>query len=556
MSAVELPKPMPESLSDLMSKVTSGRVKIPQFQRDFVWSLNKSAGLLDSIIKGYPVGTFIIWKTKERLRSVRNIGNMEFQDSPEGDYVHFVLDGQQRITSLIAALKGETIQRGDGRMEDFGRIVVDLEAEDGETIIKIADDKAEQRSIIDLKTLYEGDFDVLTQYDAKYKDNLKEYSNTLKAYNFSVIEVNDAPIHIATDIFTRMNEGGTRLSTFEIMVAKTYDPKSGFDMAEKFKALIDELGNVGYETLPDTSILQAISLALEGECKRKIILSLAKEKIIDIWDRVMKAIKEAIDYLKTYYRIPVSNMLPYKTLVVPLAYFFFNYDGKPYGNQRRYLDDFFWRVSLSGRYSSGVETKLTQDVKHIDRILDGDLPTYDWPIDTSPEFIRRNGRFGVGRSYIKAILCIYAYNQPRSFDNDSLVNIDNAWLRQSNSKNYHHFFPKAYLTKLDIEVEKINHILNITIVDAFLNKMSIRDRAPSDYIAEFDEKNSQLASTMTTHLIGDLDKFGVWSNSYDVFLTERANLLSKEIERRIIKREDTRPQPDLVNDASEESDME
>ena len=554
---MELPKPTTESLSDLMYKVTSGKIKIPQFQRDFVWNLNKSASLLDSIIKGYPVGTFIIWKTKERLRSVRNVGSMNLPDPPEGDYVHFVLDGQQKITSLIAALMGETIPRGDGKKEDFGRIVVDLEAEDGGPIIMVKNDKAGQHSVIDLKTLYDGNFADLMKYDPKYHGKLKEYSNTLKAYNFSVIEVNDAPIHIATEIFTRMNEGGTRLSTFEIMVAKTYDPKSDFDLSEKFRALIEELDNVGYETLYDMSILQTISLALEGECKKKIILSLAKERIIDIWDRIMEAIKEAVDYLKDYYRIPVSNMLPYKTLIVPLAYFFFKHEGRPYGDKQRYLDDFFWRVSLSARYSSGVETKLAQDVKHVDRILDGELPTYDWPIDTSVDFIHRNGRFSVGRSYIKAILCIYAYNQPKSFDNNSLVNIDNTWLKQANSKNYHHFFPKAYLKKMDMEDEKINHVLNITIVDDFLNKRSIRDRAPSDYMAEFKEKNPHIASTMKTHLIGDLDKFGVESDKYDTFLTKRSKLLSKEIEKRIIKREeDQRPQPDLVNDTSEESDME
>ena len=557
MSAVELPKPTTEHLSDLMGKVTSGRVKIPRFQRDFVWSLNKSASLLDSIIKGYPVGTFIIWKTKERLRSVRNVGSMDLPEPPEGDYVHFVLDGQQRITSLIAALRGETILRGDGRREDFGCIVVDLEVEEGEPIVRIDDGKARQHSVIGLETLYDGNIADLMKYDARYYGKLREYSGTLKAYDFSVIEVNDAPIHVATEIFTRMNEGGTRLSTFEIMVAKTYDPKGGFDMGERFKALIEELNDVGYETLPDASILQTISLVLEGECKRKIILSLERERIIDIWDRVMEAIKDAVDYLRDYYRIPVSNMLPYKTLVVPFAYFFFKHGGRPYGDKQRYLDDFFWRVSLSGRYSSGVETKLAQDVKRVDMMLDGKLPTYDWSIDTSADFIRRNGRFGVGRSYIKAILCIYAYNQPKSFDNNGLVNVNNAWLRQSNSKNYHHFFPKAYLKKLGTDDEKIHHVLNITIVDDFLNKRRIKDRAPSDYMAEFKGINPRIASTMKTHLIGDLDRFGVWSDDYDVFLAERAKLLSKEIGNRIIKNEeDLRPQSDLINDPSEGPDAE
>ena len=550
---MKLPKPMIENLSELMDKVTSGRVKIPRFQRDFVWSLNKSANLLDSIIKGYPVGTFIIWKTKERLRSVRNVGSMDLPDPPAGDYVHFVLDGQQRITSLIAALRGENILRGDGRKEDFGSILADLEAKEGEPIVRMDDGKAERRSTIGLKMLYDGKLTDLTKYDAKYHEKLTKYSDTLKAYAFSVIEIDDAPIHVATEIFTRMNEGGTRLSTFEIMVAKTYDPEAGFDMGERSKALIEELEDVGYETLPYASILQTVSLVLEGECKRKIILSLEKKRIIDDWDRVMNAIRAAVDYLRGHYRIPVSNMLPYKALVVLFAYFFFRHDGKPYGDKQRYLDDFFWRASLSGRYSSSLETKLAQDAKRIESILGGKIPTYDWPIDTSADFIRRNGRFGVGRSYIKAILCIFAYSQPKSFDDNSLVTIGNAYLRQSNSKNYHHFFPKAYLKKLGTDDEKINHVLNITIVDDFLNKRRIKDRAPSEYMAEFARMNRHIAATMKTHLIEDLDRFGVWSDDYDAFLAERAKLLSREIGDRIIEREeDARAQPDLVHDASEE----
>lgn len=557
-----LPKPTIQNLSELMGNVTSGRIKIPRFQRDFVWSLNKSANLLDSIIKGYPVGTFIIWKTKERLRSVRNVGGIVLSEPPEGDYVHFVLDGQQRITSLVAALRGETILRDDDRKEDFGRIVVDLEADDGEPIVRIDNGEAGRGSVIGLKMLHNYKIADITKYDDKYHEKLQEYSDTLKAYTFSVIEVDDAPIDIATEIFTRMNEGGIRLSTFEIMVAKTYDPKtddskSEFDMGAKFKALIEDLGEVGYETLPDMSVLQTISLVLEGECKRKIILSLEKKRIIDNWDKVMDAIKEAVEYLRDYYRIPVSNMLPYKTLVVPLAYFFFWHDGRPYGDKQRYLDDFFWRVSLSGRYSSGVETKLAQDVKRIDRIINNERPTYDWSIDTSADFILRNGRFGVGRSYVKAILCIYAHKQPKSFVNTSLVTISNAWLKQSNSRNYHHFFPKAYLKKLNTDVEKINHVLNITIVDDRLNKKEIRDRPPSDYMKEFKKKNPQIDDMLKTHLIGDLDRFGVWSNTYEAFMTERAKLVSKEIEKRIINREeDLRSQPDLINDISEDSDAE
>ena len=554
---MNLPEPTTKNFSNLMDDVTTGRLKIPQFQREYVWGLQKSAKLLDSIVKGYPVGTFIIWKTKERLRSVRNIGDLDLPEPDKGDYVNFILDGQQRITSLVAALKGETIKRSGGREEDFSRIAVDLEAEENEPVVKISDDRGEQHTTVQLKTLLYGGFIALTKYDAKYHKKLEDYKKRIESYNYSVIQVSDIPIDIATEIFTRTNEGGTRLSTFEIMVAKTYDYNKNFDLSEKFKALIENLGDVDYETLPDSSVLQTVSLVLTNECKRKTILSLKKEKIIAVWDDVMDAIKLAVDYLRDYYRIPVSNLLPYKTLVVPFAYFFYKHGSKPYGNKQKYLNDFFWRISLSGRYSSAVESKLAQDVKRIDKILNNELPEYDWPIDSSTDFIKRNGWFSVGRSYIKAILCIYAHHEPKSFDNNVRVNISNSWLKQANSKNYHHFFPKAYLKRLGVDDEEINHVLNITIVDDFLNKRKIKDDPPSKYMDEFRNHNPQISETMKTHLIGDLDDFGVWSNNYKRFLNKRAYMLSKEIKRITIKRDgDQQPQSNLDDDDSRDLEME
>ena len=548
---MNLPEPTTKNFSNLMNDVFTGKLKIPQFQREYVWSMQKSAKLLDSIVKGYPVGTFIIWKTKERLRSVRNIGDLDLPEPDKGDYVNFVLDGQQRITSLVAALKGETIKRSDGREEDFSRIVIDLDAEENESVVKTYDDKSEQHTTIQLNTLLYGGLIALTEYDRKYHRKLDDYKKRIESYNYSIIQVSDTPIDIATEIFTRTNEGGTRLSTFEIMVAKTYDYDKNFDLSERFKALIESLEDVDYETLPDSSVLQTVSLVLTKECRRKVILSLEKEEIIKKWDGVMDAIKLAVDYFRDYYRIPVSNLLPYKTLVVPFAYFFYHHKGKPYGDKQRYLNDFFWRISLSGRYSSAVESKLAQDVKRIDKILNDEIPEYGWPIDSSADFIKRNGRFSVGRSYIKAILCIYAYQEPKSFDNNAHVNISNSWLKQTNSKNYHHFFPKAYLKRSGVDDEEINHVLNITIVDDYLNKREIKDDPPSKYMDKFRKRNSQISETMKTHLIGDLDDFGIWTNNYKRFLDRRADMLSKEIRKMIILREgDQQLQSNLEYDDS------
>jgi hypothetical protein len=538
-----------------MDDVSSGRLKIPQFQREFVWDIKKSAELLDSVVKGYPIGTFIFWKTRERLRSIRNIGGLVLPDPPKGDLVNFVLDGQQRITSLFAAFKGEKIAR-EGKTEDFSEIYIDLDSMEDEKIVTTEIEEKEKDQIIKLRDLLYGGLVGLTKYPQKYHDKLDEYKTRIEKYNYSVIQVNEVPIDVATEIFTRINVGGKPLTLFEIMVAKTYDVESDFDLAQKYSSLIDSLRNVNYETVSDATVLQVVSLILKNECQRKNILNIDKKDFIATWPNAVDAIENAVDYFIGYYGIPVSRLLPYNALIAPFAYFFYNHKDRPVGDKQRYLQDFFWRVALSGRYSSGVEGKLAQDVKRIDKILKGELPDYDWPINNSPEFIFHNGWFSAGRSFVKAILCIYANNQPKSFIDNSSVRISNYWLKQANSKNYHHFFPRAYLEKKNIDERYINNILNITIVDDFLNKRAIRDNPPSKYMENFKRVNSNLTETMKTHLITNLDDFGVWTDNYVAFINKRGEEVSKAIESRIIKQEiDKKAQPDLIDDSGPEIEL-
>ncbi len=551
---MKLPEPQTRTFSSLIAEIEKGQIKIPQFQRDFVWTIQKSAGLIDGVIKGYPIGTFIFWKTKDRLRSVRDIGNQVLPDPESGESVDYVLDGQQRLTSLYACLKGVSITREDGKkVDDFSKIYIDLESNEDEKIVTTEVDEAKNNHHISILDLLTGDFTVLASYPAEYHEKLKLYKNRIESYQYSIIQVKDAPIDIATEIFTRINVGGKPLSLFEIMAAKTFDYEKDFDLSEKFEQLIENLKPHDYETISDATVLQVISIILSKECKRQVILKLEKTKFIDTWDGAIDSIERAVEYFKSYYRIPVSQLLPYNALIVPFSYFFFHHKDKPTGEKQKYLQDFFWRCSLSGRYSSSVESKLAQDVKRIDDILEDKLPAYDWPIDSSTDFIIDNGWFSAGRSYIKAILCIYAYHQPKSFNDNSLVNISNYWLKQANSKNYHHFFPRAFLKKQGEEEHYINHILNITIVDDFLNKREIGAKAPSKYMGKFKKINHELDSSMESHLINDLDEFGVWEDDYDAFFESRSKLLHKEIEKRIIKQEvDRKSQPEIQDDYEEE----
>ncbi len=538
------PKPESKKYADLISEIQKGIIKIPKFQRDFVWSIEKTAQLLDSLLKGYPIGTFILWQTDERINDIKNIGNLEIPDTPEGTKVQYVLDGQQRITSLYAAFLGAKIQKsGEKKVTDYAQIFVDLDKDINENSEQVVTSERPDKNYIslsDVLNFMNKMTEIKDNYSDEYFRKIHSYSRAFDTYDFSTVLLRKEDLDSAIEVFTRINTGGKTLTLFEIMSAKTYDESRNFDMQRKWEDFISELGEIKYEGVSSTNILSLLALVLSStkECKRKTILKLSKQEIIDNWDFLISALKDSIDYFRTTYRIPVSQLLPYDALLVPFAYFFYHNKEKPNANQRKYLEEFFWRASLSFRYSSSTESKLAQDVKRIDQILNDKRPGYTEMkvyLDSPQDLIDTN--FSAGNSYCKAILCLLAYQEPKDFQDNGRVILDNSWLKVASSKNYHHFFPKAFLKNKT--TMSSNSLMNITFVSDHLNKRKIGAKAPSVYIADFKDENPDINKALNSHYI-DLDGFGIESNDYEIFLKQRSELIFKDLKARI---ELTRSEP-------------
>lgn len=96
-------KPDQINFNSLMQKVRDGDIRVPDFQREFVWDRNQVISLLDSIYQHFPIGSFLFWETGDQIRSYRRVGEVELHQD-DGKSVQYVLDGQQRITSLFASL--------------------------------------------------------------------------------------------------------------------------------------------------------------------------------------------------------------------------------------------------------------------------------------------------------------------------------------------------------------------------------------------------------------------------------------------------------------------
>jgi uncharacterized protein with ParB-like and HNH nuclease domain len=106
-------------IAALLSDVTRGNIKIPVFQRGYVWDDEQIMILLDSIYNGYPVGSLLLWSTKERLKSERDVGGFKLPETPEDYPVSYVLDGQQRLTTLYGVFHSDAQTDNEELAERF-----------------------------------------------------------------------------------------------------------------------------------------------------------------------------------------------------------------------------------------------------------------------------------------------------------------------------------------------------------------------------------------------------------------------------------------------------
>ena len=517
----------------LFVEIDTGQIKLPMFQREFVWEKEQSAKLIDSILKGFPIGTFIFWRTKEELRSYKEVGNHKLPETPKGDYVQYILDGQQRITSLYAIRKGIRITK-DGKEVDYRDIFINLDHDpvnDEQIVVTEKIAGKHYVSVHDVLSKPLGTFYKTLGHEQA--DQVEAYKNKLTNYDFSTITIKDYPIEVACEVFSRINTGGKALTVFEIMVAKTYDETKGFDLAEKYELLRDGsdeekecLSAAKFETLPESIIMQCVAAITLRAVRSKDILKIRRETFIENWDPMKAALFMAIDFIRSELRVPVSQLVPYPALLVPLTYFFHSTGNKkPSNEQVRLLEQFFYWVGLTVRYNSATESKLSEDFNKMDLIVKGVMPNYSGTeISIAPQAIEETW-FSAGNAYCKAILCLLAYQQPKSFDTNGMVILDNSNLKIASSRNYHHFFPKAYLANAAKDKEA-NLISNITLIDGYSNKHRIGKKAPSEYVGKFEKSNAELAETLKTHLIKDMDTYGVKADDYDTFVKNRARAIA------------------------------
>jgi hypothetical protein len=510
-------------ISDLITGIKKGEIKIPQFQRRFVWKDDQALRLLDSLASNYPVGSLLLWKTKEKLHAERNIGDFKLPQTDDLTPTDYVLDGQQRLTVIYSCFGAPVNESGFAAAYDL----------DEEFFIQLTQSaKPHQfplRWLFQTTDLlnYRTGIQTLPRAEA-YQERLDLLINALTNYRFPVVTLKDLTVEEVCPIFERINSSGTSLSTFDLMVAATWSRE--FDLNDEVDIITEALEPKGFGDIDRTTVLKCLAAVQLGSVKERSLVSLrdlSQPEMQALVERTKDALLRTIDLLSTEFRIHSWDFLSYEAFVVILCAIYSRV-GHLSNDSIVRVRQWFWRASFGERYKVGGESFVSNDISTVAGfVLDGaGTPEQFGSMPSASEWMTLTFRSNVSRS--RAFILALAARAPRNLTNGLCIDVEEA-LSSYNKKEYHHIHPRAYLRRSGSD-KSDNLLANICMLASSENK-KISDRAPQEYLAQCSlELASEADAVFSSNLLPMPSQLDYSVASYEEFLEARIAVIQDFID--------------------------
>lgn len=504
-----------------------GQVRIPAFQRGFVWEPDRVAFLIDSIYKGYPFGSLLFWRTGERLQTENRLGPYELPD-PQADFpIDYVLDGQQRVTSIFGVFQTELAGDSPTWKDvyfDYQQVPDVQETQ----FFALGAEEVDPTRHFPLRAIFN-----TTEYRRLTRPMADDLALQIDAMQ-SVFKEARIPFQsFRTDekekvaiIFERINRQGVPLDTLQLLSAWTWS--EDFQLQTEFEELIAELGDYGFTGLSNdiSLLLRCTAAILTGSSRPESLVKLNGSVVRSRFHEVVNGIRGALDFIEANFHLPTIETLPYENCLIPLAVFFAapgNTEVAVSDLQRDTIARWFWRAAFSGRYSAGVLRHLDSDVVEISKLRRGEMSTLaDIPVTIEPSYFHNN-RFVVGTVATKTFIALLAQSQPRNFVSGAPVNLS-AKLQHYNRKEFHHLMPKAFLAANYNGPVSENALANFCFI-ARADNRALGGDAPSVYRGRMAQNVEEiLASHMCPNVLFD-DDFAAFVMLRSTMLTTKARQL-------------------------------
>lgn len=407
-------------LEDLVSEAWNGRIRVPHFQRDFRWGTVDVIRLFDSIIKGYPIGSLLLWVRHSGPERI-TLGSLAI-DAPGGENILWVVDGQQRITSLANAL------HKDGNQ--FSPFTIYYDLANREFIDR---PKSPESSQIPLPILFDLDellnwFSGPGQASSEHFPEARRVAKLLRQYKVPAYLVRQDDERILTDIFDRMNNYGKRLSRAEIFSALFAGPEEGAADRLSIPRIAERVAaRTGFGVIDDNTVLHTI-LARRGpdpmrdirsefdDRSRRTAPEFPGERQDAAYEEGEQALVRAVIFLQSNAAVPHLSLLTYKALLVVLTRFFAHFPN-PSERNLLLLRRFYWRVAVSGpTVFKGSFTQMSRVLCALVRPGDeeGSVTGLINSMSEAKSVIPNTERFRTNEAVGKIILCSWWALNPRS----------------------------------------------------------------------------------------------------------------------------------------------
>ncbi len=519
------PKPEILRIEELVIKVKQGDIKLPKFQRPFVWNRDDIIKLLDSIYNGYPIGSILLWLTFQQLASENKIGDLHINERPDEYPTNYLLDGQQRLSTLCGTLFYDGINK-----DSQWNVVFDVETEtflypeDEEKINYFPLNKLiDTTSFINQCKAFEA-----SKHKIPYTRNAEKLLKSIKDYKVAAVTIGDMSLDEVAPIFERINSSGRQLTMVDLMRAATW--KGGFDLNDAINSVREACESKYFYDIPDTHILRNISacagLGIHKEGIEKLRDRSSSELKIAS-DNCTEAYKLAVDFLSTELPLTSIAYLPY-SLQLTLLVEFFNINKHPNKSTRNKLIKWFWKTSFSKYFGIANTALITQSLDNIRLFAKGKKD--DFVIEKEfREDTFLNDTFMLNKATSKVFALLLADNKPNSLLSGAVIDIGKA-LALINRLEYHHIFPKAYLKTEGYTKDEYDIHLNICMLN-LTNNREISDKKPSEYFPEIKRRlGDNLESVLLSNYL-DMECFEhALVNDFEAFAYHRAELLSNKIE--------------------------
>lgn len=512
---------LPDTLNNLIVAVNKGQYRIPQFQREYVWEKSRVIELFDSIYNEYPIGSFFLWKAgREHNRLFRHSLSLNIPPVKDDDDISFVLDGQQRITSLYISLMGLTAQG-----TDYSHICFDVRDQ------KFTHREPDDKRFISVSDIWgERALEIVDDVEKDYKPAFRRCFEVLRTYPVSIVEVRDHDLPAVCKIFQRLNQSGKRLDRFDLISTMTFNPD--FDLREKFKQdIVARLKQKAFGEISPAILTQLMALVKKGACTEIVEYSLTSDEIIGMWSSVVDSILLAADTLRKSVGVQNASFLPYDAILTLLAYFYAKSGRRSLSeSELSWVKRWFWTASFTQHYGSGGPTKMGRDKDLFDALLAGKLPAFAPAMNITAETLVGT-KMTWSRSAIRnAFLCLLAQREPIHLANNSRLDLINGGISDFTSPEKHHIFPQAFLRTHSSGGGEVHALPNFCFLPADLNKR-ICDTRPSIYIPQLKEENPKFADAGLAQLLPSGKDAGLAEDDYVQFLKTRSELILGEIER-------------------------